>query len=308
MANNTGPRFACFHSSSLLPRLPVTYVDTNVLSDVSRRRTDLEDVRRNLCSFASKRIIAIGELVFAELSTIECGAGKHDFDTDRDFVNKQLQFRRLVKPPGELMRTEVEACLMGRAPDPFVDTHEPFIPCGPEAAQIWWEMRRAMEEDKERFLTWNRKAEGKVNDWEPDRVKRSRLLAADWDVDKHGIVARWIRGRMQHQRVLLGLPVDKRLWPRPDRLPTLWCYWAYLIARSKVRETSPNPLKLKDSDVADWGHYAAAAHCDEFVTSDGISRRSGDIKGFLQIAREAPSPKPEILSLDEWVRRMRDKP
>lgn len=94
----------------------------------------------------------------------------------------------------------------------------------------------------------------------------------------------------------LGLAADESTWPDPWRRPTLWCSWSYLLTRAILIEILPKPPKRLASDVLDWLHYQSAAHADEFVTSDN---------GLLTIIREAPGHKPEVLSLEEWVARLR---
>ena len=106
---------------------------------------------------------------------------------------------------------------------------------------------------------------------------------------------------MRQHRKELSLPRDEALWPPPEKLLNLWYCWAYRITRDTNREVSMRSKTLKGSEkrgshAVDWCHFMTAAHADELVTSDD---------GFLEIARTAPGPKPEILSLKEWVARLR---
>jgi hypothetical protein len=73
------------------------------------------------------------------------------------------------------------------------------------------------------------------------------------------------------------------------------------ITRDTTREISMRAKTLKGSErrgshAVDWCHFMTVAHADEFVTADG---------DFRKILEAAPSAKPEILSLEEWVERLR---
>jgi hypothetical protein len=295
-----GRRLTAIPRELLNPRLPIAYLDTNALSDLSRLRDgaaqikDVERVRQDLCSFASRRIVAVGQLLFSEMAFMDTGERREDFEADMTFL-KQLQFLKIVKPSGDVMRLEVECFLQGLEPIPFIDADVPFPIHEAEWKPVWSEERRTLREAKATFLDWERDADKRIEEWHPDRKDRATRLDADWRRDKRGILVRWVRGRMQKEWKSLGLPADQTRWPHPQSLPTLWCSWAYRITRNMIMQTSPHPRKQQAGDFVDWCHYQTAAHAAEFVTSDAR---------FLEIATAAPGPKPEFMRLDEWIHRL----
>jgi hypothetical protein len=228
------------------------------------------------------------------MSLFEDGVRREDFLRDMAFVN-ELQFLRIFRSSGEMMRLEVEGFLRGLAPIPFISADLPMALDDPDWAQIWSEERRTLMDAKTEFQRWETAAEQRIDEWHPDRADRAQRLAADWNADKYGILVRWVRDQMRKQGAALGLPRDKRNWPHPERVPTLWCSWAYRITRDMLLQTSPRPPKRRAGDFVDWCHYQTAAHADEFVTSDAR---------FLEIAAAAPGPKPEFLTLESWIQRL----
>ena len=78
---------------------------------------------------------------------------------------------------------------------------------------------------------------------------------------------------------------------------TLWCHWAYLIAHT-MRIEIERVKKDDEGDLVDLCHYQTGAYADEFVTAD---------RRLRLIAAQCPGPKPEILSLKDWVARLRSE-
>jgi len=286
-----------------LYRRPVTYLDTNTVSDLARwrdRRPDvdsIEQVVRNLCSFASKRTIALGQWLFSEMAGYEGGARRPNFLADMGFV-EQLQFLQIFRPSGEMRRLEIEAFFRGVEVNPVIATWLPSTTTDPE---LWKQERQQLEDLKTAYLKWEKGAKHRIENWHPGRESRVQQLEPEWKADPCGIVSRWVRKQMRKERTELGLPRDEKRWPHPAKLPTLWCGWAYRITRDMNREISRRSKTLKGSErrgshAVDWCHFMTAAHADEFVSSDD---------DFLEIIRAAPEPKPEILHLTEWVGRLR---
>lgn len=280
---------------------PVTYLDSNAVSDLARLRPQaakidgIEKVRAELCSDASKRTIALGQWLFSELSYIEQGKKRDDFLADMSFVN-QLQHLRIFRASGEMMRLEVEAFQRGLVVNPAIAEAlpRPIDDAGWE--QIWSEERRLLTEGKNEFSAWEAEAEQRIARHYPDRKDTAMRLAADWKEDSTGIVSRLVLRAMRALTESLGLPSDENAWPKPEQLPTLWCNWSFRVTRDIMLNIAENPRKRQPGDFVDWCHFMTAAHADEFVTSD---------ERFLEIAREAPGPKPEVRSLAEWVARLR---
>jgi hypothetical protein len=110
-----------------LSKRPVTYLDTNALSDISQLRDPagqipgIEQVRRDLCSFASRRTIAVGQWLFSELAFLEDHERRADFLADMAFVG-QLQFLQILRPSGDMGRREVKAFLTGGELNPVIST------------------------------------------------------------------------------------------------------------------------------------------------------------------------------------------
>jgi hypothetical protein len=283
----------------------VTYLDTNAVSHLSRWQeraadiTGIEEVRRDLCSSASKRTIALGQWFFSELAGFENGESRADFLADMAFV-EQLQFLQIFRSSSDMRRLEVKAFLQGNKPNPVLVT---WLPSTVDDPALWEAERRQLDELKVEYLAADIRGDERVEKWHPGRAARVKRLAPTWARNPHGIVRRWVRTQMRRHRVELGLPRDETHWPPPEKLLNLWCCWAYRVTRDTTREISMRSKTLKGSErrgshAVDWCHYMTAAHADEFVTSDN---------GFLEIARAAPGPKPEILHLTEWVERLRNE-
>lgn len=299
---NFGRNLAAISGAVLFPKLPTTYLDTNALSDLSRLRNPagkipgIEQVRRDLCSFAAKRTIAVGQWLFSEMAGFENGDGRADFLADMAFVS-QLQFLQIFRSSADMRRREVVAFLQRGELNPVIATSLPSLH---DDTTLWAEERRQLAELKTEYLIWEDGATQRMEANYPDGEERAQRLAEDWNADRHGIVARWVRKQMGVQRDSLGLPPQQNLWPPPEKIPTFWCDWAYRVTRDLMRSMSPVIMKRRGSErrgshAVDWCHFMTAAHADEFVTSD---------QGFLEIALAAPGPKPEILSLEDWVLRL----
>jgi hypothetical protein len=227
----------------------------------------------------------------------ESGKGRAAFLADMAFV-EQLQFLQVFRATGDMRRREVAGFFQGGRVDPVAATR---LPLTIDDSALWEQERRQLEELRKTYLVDDEQAEARVEAWHPGRESRAKKLAAEWEADQRGIVSRWVRKRMLDRRDELGLPRDESRWPAPEQLPNLWCCWAFRITRDATREISMRSKALKGSErrgshAVDWCHYMTAAHANEFVTSD---------EGFLETARAAPGPKPEILSLEEWVARLR---
>ena len=281
----------------------VTYLDTNAVSDLSRWRErathieGVEAVRRDLCSCAAKRTIALGQWVFSEMAGFESGDRRTNFLSDLAFV-EEVQFLHVFRSSGDMMQREVVAFFNGDHVDPVISK---VLPATIEDPTLWAEERRQLAELKDEYLRWEDGAEQRIDEWHPDREDRARKLAAEWEQDAHGIVARWVKNQMRENRESLGLPAEEALWPAPERLPTLWCNWAYRITRDVRKDVSLHSKQRRGSErrgshAVDWCHFMTSAHAHEFVTSDD---------NFLEIAMAAPGPKPEILSLADWIARLR---
>lgn len=278
----------------------VTYLDTNALSDLSRWRDraphieGIEQVSRELCSFASKRTIALGQWLFSEISYLEQGLGRDDFLADMQFIN-QLQHLEIFRASGEMMKLEVEAFIGRVEVNPAISNALPRPFDDAEWKRVWNEERTQLAKGKTEFGQWEAEAEQRTASHYPDRNDTAARLAKDWTADRHGIVSRMVVRAMRWLKVSLRLPRYESLWPRPEQVPTLWCNWAFRITRDILLHTLPNPRKRRASDFVDWCHYMTAAHADEVVTTD---------KWFSRIAAECPGPKPEFLTLEEWVERL----
>jgi hypothetical protein len=276
---------------------PVSYLDTNVVSNLSRWEEraphieGIEQVRRSICSYGSKRTIAVGQWLFSELAFLEDHQRRrHHFMADMSFVN-EIQFLHLVRPSGEMIELEKAGFEQGRRPNPFIQIERPIDFDNPKWRDVWAEERRLMKRDKQVFLTEDAAGSKRAHDAHPDRGERVKNLEADWEGDREGTIRRWVSKQLKHPRHRQA----NGIIPQPDRVRTLWCHWAYLITRTMLIELQDDPAD-DDGDMADLCHYQTGAYAHEFVTSD---------KRFRQIAKEAPGPKPEILSLEEWVARLR---
>jgi hypothetical protein len=286
-------------------RKRTTYIETNTLSDLSRLRDHaaripgIAEVRQGLLSSASKRTIVVSQHLLSEMAGYESGKRRHLFEADITFLNS-LPNLKVFKGQGEMMGLEVSAFLREQTLEPFIDANFPIDYDDPEWKRLFEDERDWVENTAKRFWAeYEGEAKGRIDETYPDREERRAKLAADWPQDSHRTVERFVRDVMISTRAQLGLPDDETNWPDPPVLPTLWCSWAYLLTRAILVEILPKPPKQKASDVIDWLHYQSAAYADEFVTTD---------KWLLQIAREAPGPKPEFLSLEEWVARLRVEP
>lgn len=283
-----------------LQRRSIAYLDTNTVSNLSRwqeRVPQIEGVkqlRRDLCSFASRRTIALGQWLFSELSYIEQGKRRADFLADMHFVN-QLQFIQIFRSSGEMMRLEVEAFMRRVEVNPAIANALPRPLDDEEWVRIWSEERTTLTESKAEFARWEAEAEARIALHYPDREEIARHLAEDWSRDGPGLISRMVLRAMCALKDSLGLPKAAAAWPRPDQLATLWCNWSFRVTRDMLMHMELKPPKRKPSDFVDWCHFMTAAHADEFVTSD---------EDLLRFARAAPGPKPEILSLEEWVARL----
>lgn len=280
---------------SLRPRR-VSYLDTNAVSNLSRWQErashidGINKVRQDLCSFASRRTVAVGQWLFSELAFLEDHTRRRqDFIADMSFVN-ELQFLQLVRSSGEMIELEKASFENGLPPSPFTQIERPIDFDNPKWREVWAEERRLLRRDKDVFLGEDAAGSKRAHDAHPIKEERVQRLAADWAADREGIVRRWVRKQLKHPRHLTRYG---RV-PPPDLVRTLWCHWAFLITRTMLIELLEDRAD-DDGDFADLCHYQTGAYADEFVTSD---------KRFLKIAREAPGPKPEFLSLEEWVERL----
>jgi hypothetical protein len=278
-------------------RRPVAYLDTNVVSNLSRwqeRAPHIEglgQVRRSLCSYGSKRTIAVGQWLFSELAFLEDHQRRrHHFIADMSFVN-EIQFLHLVRSSGEMIELEKTGFEKGLRPNPFMSIERPIDFDNPKWREVWAEERRLMQRDKQVFLVEDAAGSKRAHDAHPDKEERVQKLGANWAEDREGTVRRWVRKQLKHRRHRHGHGAV----PPPELIRTLWCHWAYLITRTMLIELREDRAD-DDGDLADLCHYQTGAYADELVTSD---------KRFRQIAKEAPGPKPEILSLEEWVARLR---
>jgi hypothetical protein len=90
----------------------VTYLDTNAVSDLSRWRErathieGVETVRRDLCSCAAERTIALGQWVFSEMAGVESGDRRTDFLSELAFI-EEVQFLHVFRSSGDMMRREI---------------------------------------------------------------------------------------------------------------------------------------------------------------------------------------------------------
>jgi hypothetical protein len=286
----------------LLPmyKRPVTYLDTNAVSDLSRWEEraphidGIEQVRRDLCSFASKRTIALSQWLFSEMAGFENGRRREKFEADMTFVN-DLQHLKVLRAAGEMMQHEVECFLTRRQVDPYINLARPISFNDPQLRAMWVDEREFVKDGKSILVQEEGEAKVRIDAAYPNVEKRVQRLTDDWRGDRRGILSEWVRGKMRRDRTFLGLPPDTTTWPEPEQVPTLWCHWAYRITRDILIEILPEPPGRKPSDFVDLGHYQSGAHVDEFVTRDA---------DLLLFAKEAPGPKPEFLTLEEWVARL----
>lgn len=182
----------------------------------------IEQVSRELRSFASKRNIALGQWLFSELAGYESGERRADFLADMTFV-EQLQFLQVFHPSGEMRRREVQAFFRGDKVHPVVAT---WLPSTIQDRSIWEDERRQLGELRTEYLAGDVRAEARVEKWHPGREARVKKLKPAWESNPRGIIRRWVRGQMRQHRKELSLPRDEALWPPPEKLLNLWCCWA----------------------------------------------------------------------------------
>jgi hypothetical protein len=272
----------------------------NTLSDLSQLRdhaahiAGIDEVRRELLSSGSKRTIVVSQHLLSETAGYENSVRRPFFEADMGFLNS-IPNLMVVKGQGELMNLEVNAFLTRQTLAPFIDAHFPIDYDDPEWKRLFLGEREWVKSAKKDFIQFERESRTRIDRSYPNREERSRRLAEAWSADSHGTVERFVRHQMGLARTRLGLPDDEAAWPRPQQLPTFWCNWGYLVTRSILLEL-PDPPTRKPSDVIDWLHFQSAPHADEFVSSD---------RDLLRIALAVPGPTPEILSLEEWVARVR---
>lgn len=278
-----------------------TYFEMNTLSNISQLRDDvgcipgIDVVRRDLLSPRSKRTIVVSQHLLTEMAGYESSERRPFFEEDMAFLN-QLALLKVFRAQGDLMSLEVQRAATGREFNPFIDAHFPIDYDDPEWKGLFEGERIWVKGAKKSWVQYERDAKARIDANHSDLDERKTQLTAAWQDDSHGLIHQFVHNVMISTREQLGLPDDDCTWPDPQVLRTLWCSWAYLLTRAVLIEILETPPKRNPSDVVDWLHYQSAAYADEFVTSDN---------DFLTIIREAPGPKPEILSLEEWVARLR---
>lgn len=284
-------------------RRPVTYLDTNAVSDLSRWQErvrhirGIEAVQHDLTTFASKRTIAVSQWLFSEMAGFENGKRRDKFEVDMTFVN-DIQHLKVLQPAGDMMRLEVESFLTRRPINPFIDIERPISFNDPKLRAMFAGEREFIKHGKSVFVDEEAGAMKRIDIAYPNLEERKRRLTEDWQADSHGTISRWVRERMAKDRDSYGLPRDPTTWPDPEQVPTLWAHWAYRITRDILIEILPKPPERKASDFGDLCHYQSGAHVTEFVTRD---------VDLLLFARAAPGPKPEFLTLERWVERLLDE-
>jgi hypothetical protein len=115
--------------------------------------------------------------------------------------------------------------------------------------------------------------------------ERARWIE-EWKRDPSGIVRDWCNDAMEE---VVGRKAD---FPDAQRLPTLWQYWGYGLARVYlVGVEAEGPRRIDANDLLDRDHYADSAYSTVLVTDD---------RKLTDIASRCPSPKPRLQRLREW--------
>jgi hypothetical protein len=80
----------------------------------------------------------------------------------------------------------------------------------------------------------------------------------------------WVSDHMTSNRERLGLPEDRRNWPAPSALQSIWRYYTYRMARIYLNVGENR--RVPGTDSYDAHHYAAASSMDIMVSDDGDLR------------------------------------
>lgn len=255
-----------------------------------------EELSRLRARFASRDFSARPTLVFSQWLYIEMAAHLQNPKV-ADLIGAQLAFLEqlpdflFLHEHPHVLRSEVATALRGAPPDLFI-AEGWMIPVGSE--EVWRSQLERRDAERAQFIATMTAAQRSF--WSQFSMSRGEVVRSLRDHVLSGLAlytASWALDDMQLAFEQLGLPNDPRAWPFPDQLRTLWARAAFGIAYLYQLDLCGRAIDA--NDFHDWAHYIAAAHADEFVTSD---RRQ------FAIAELCVPPKPKVSGFDEWAKRL----
>lgn len=280
--------------------MPLTYLDKNALSNLWRcpnlPEQQLVRARRRLTSpLFNGPTIVVEAALLKELANAPVERKRQELE----FL-ASLPRCRVLKDFPQRLRAEVRAHadrrgaavdLRANPADVYFDDHEVSLLFAylRDRQPGWTELLDSLIEFKEMSIAADEAVRlGMLAEF--GNQKAVGRHAAQWLAGVEGSTAHWALWYLEQRASQLGLPAEKREWPRPQELPTLWAHFAYSVTRLFLvlrdgRAIDPN-------DVADKGHYAAAAYCDSLVVDD---------RKFRGIISQCPGPKPRVLTFVEWL-------
>jgi hypothetical protein len=135
--------------------------------------------------------------------------------------------------------------------------NEPAMVGIPQQTQEWF--ARFEEEEKERVKDEKRRSRAKTGARSPNPWRRW-CKAAEERVDD------WVSSFMEANQGRLGLSQDRREWPQPRELESIWRFHAYKMARIYLNVGEGR--RVRGSDLYDAHHYVAASYADVTVSDD----------------------------------------
>lgn len=274
-------RAVCFDSSAFSQLWRSKSVEQRRLHRVRRRLGSAKHGRQPRVAIGSALILGIARIRPREL-------GRKELTLPRS-----LPEARFLKDARRRTLAEIEAATVR---DSSLFVSEEFQRARLEGAapmpEMWEAEEDALMSEKQTFADEERKSrDGILSD-----VSRQAELARQvtgWYSDPEATMSEWARDNMRSRRDDLGLPEDEIVWPDPQSLPTIWGTWAYRTAQ--IHLSNRDARAVSPNDLPDWKQHAAAMHAAVLVVDD---------KKFRAIAEVALPPKPEMITSEEFIRRM----
>lgn len=272
------------------------YLDTSAFSRLWRGSplTDDEstELRARFLSpdFASRPNIVLSQWLLTEMSArLDHVKVASLIETKLSFIARLPSFL-LLHEPMTAMRAEVAAALRGEPLNVFF-SEGTRIPI--DCEDTWRLEHQRRDEDRAAFAASHERARAGLKAGCPDRSKLASKLKSEVLPDLKHVATEWALRAMEADRDKLGLPADSAAWPSPEALPSIWSCAAFQTAYFYV--INHDGRAIDPNDFHDWCHYVAAAHADEFVSSD---------RKLLDIGAACPAPKPVVSTFEEWARRL----
>lgn len=269
----------------------LVYLDKGALSELWRSgefsEQELTRVRRRLCSkwFKRRPKVLIGPVVISELAPLE---GHRQFEAEIGLL-RQLPDPRLLKPRPELIRAEV-ARFYGQTEEPWLDGAMAEAVLGPVAAlpEMWAAERQQLITSKEAYRHRQDRLQADMALRTPDRAAQVKA-AKEFFAEPEKVVSDWVKFVLRDNVKDLGLPANEDEWPPANRLPTVWAFAGYAVARLYLQ--MHDGRKVDPNDHPDSLHYMSAIYADELVLTD---------RKFERTIELCPSPKPRVRRFKDW--------